>query len=181
MQDEKKYELCISFQDRIIKELQEEFLIIPNRVQFPSCVTYKNGQYTYDLDSIRVVFAFFFKENVISLQNALKDSKGSFAIEVAKGMLKAKSNIKSISNEHKFREEFQKKALEIKRKYFENSDKNSAYNLKVKIDEYNLLLNDSGYDELDTEDLYEAFNDILICFKEDMRNLKAIRKNYQRK
>lgn len=178
MEENKKYQLCISIQQQIITELRQEFSVTPTNQQFPPCVTYENGKYTYDLYVITGIFAYYFKENLIALQKAKENSIISFVAEVFKGIFHAKKNLKIIKNEKKFREEFQAKALEIQNKYFNNPDKNSPFNLKAKINEYNYYLNNPEYDGIDDDDIREILNDILQLFKEDMRELKSIRKKY---
>lgn len=176
MEENKKYQLCISIQQQIITELRQEFSVTPTNQQFPPCVTYENGEYIYDLDVITGIFAYYFKENFIALQKAKENSTMSLVGEVFKGIFHAKKNLDIIKNEKKFREEFQAKALEIENKYFNNP--NSKYNLKAKIYEYNYYLNNPEYDGIDDDDIREILNDILQLFKEDMRELKSIRKNY---
>lgn len=178
MEENKKYQLCISIQQQIITELRQEFSVTPTNQQFPPCVTYENGEYNYDLNVIIGIFAYYFKENLTVLQKTKENSIISFVVEVFKGIFHAKKNVDIIKNEKKFREEFQAKALEIENKYFNNPDKNSEYNLKAKIHEYNYYLNNPEYDVLDKEEIMEAFMDILKDFKKDMRELKSIRKNY---
>lgn len=178
MEENKKYQLCISIQQQIITELRQEFSVTPTNQQFPPCVTYENGEYNYDLNVIIGIFAYYFKENLTVLQKTKENSIISFVVEVFKGIFHAKKNLKIIKNEKKFREEFQAKALEIQNKYFNNPDKNSPFNLKAKINEYNYYLNNPEYDVLDKEEIMEAFMDILKDFKKDMRELKSIRKNY---
>lgn len=179
MEENKKYQLCISIQQQIITELRQEFSVTPTNQQFPPCVTYENGEYNYDLNVIIGIFAYYFKENLTVLQKTKENSIISFVVEVFKGIFHAKKNVDIIKNEKKFREEFQAKALEIKNKYFNNPDKNSPFNLKAKVDEYNDCLNDSEYDDFDGNDISEAFTTVLDLFKDDMRKLKSIRKKYQ--
>ena len=84
MESEKKYELCVSLQEQLITDLQEEFCVSTYTSSFPKCVSYKNGEYTYDLDSIRVIFVYYFKENILQFENAINCSRISFVKEVVK-------------------------------------------------------------------------------------------------
>lgn len=175
MENDKKYQLCISVQQRVLTELRKEFLVSTVNKQFPSCVSYQNGEYTYDLDVIRVIFAHYFKETVNDLNKSLNNSEVDFLKAVLKGIGKAGKNVKNIKLQKRFREEFLKKSNKIKTKYFDNPDENDENNLRIKIKEYNEYLNCTDDDDFNDEYLYNTLNDCLEKFKDDLRELKAIR------
>lgn len=181
MDNDKKYQLCISLQQQLLNELREEFSVSTVNRQFPSCVSYQNGEYIYDLDVIRVIFAYYFKENFISLKTSLDNSAGAFVRNTIKGMIHAKRNIENIRLQKKFREEFLKKSKEIKIKYFDNPDENDKNNLRVKIKEYNECLNCVDYEDFDVEDIFDALKDTIANFKEDLRKLKKIKDEVYKK
>ena len=66
---------CVYLYKNNSSDLQEEFCVSTYTSNFPKCVSYKNGEYTYDLDSIRIIFAYYFKENIIQFENAINRSK----------------------------------------------------------------------------------------------------------
>lgn len=178
MESEKKYELCVSLQEQLITDLQAEFCVSTYTSNFPKFVSYENGEYTYDLDSIRIIFAYYFKENIIQFENAINRSKISFVKEVVKRIPTVKKNLSTIINERKFREQFLKKADEIKGKYFIDMD--SKFYLKTKIEEFNSYLNSDDEYDFEIDEYREVFTDIFANFIEDMRKLKSIRVNIER-